>query len=86
MLARVLERSVANVVVYGNALVVRLISDVLDAPPGTLPADDLGLEEADDGLSQGVVVGVAPAPDGRLDARFREALGVADRQILNAAI
>ena len=36
--------------------------DLLEALPGPLMADDLGLVEADDALGQGVVVAVAAAP------------------------
>ena len=40
--------------------------------------DDFGLEETDDGLGQGVVVGVTDAPDRWLDAGFGQTFGVAD--------
>ena len=49
-------------------------------------ADHLGLVEADDRLGQGVVVGVAAAADRGLDAGLGEALGVADREVLDAAV
>ena len=48
--------------------------------------DDLGLVEADDGLGQRVVIRVSHAADRGLDPRFGQALGVADRQILTAAV
>ena len=44
------------------------------------------LEEADDGLGQGVVVTVSDAADRWFDARLSQSLRVADRQILPAAI
>jgi hypothetical protein len=40
---------------------------------------DLGFEERVDGFGEGVVVGVALAADRSFDARFGEALGVANR-------
>ena len=48
--------------------------------------DDLGFEQADDRLGEGVVVAVADRSDGRLDARVGEPLGVAQRQILRPAV
>ncbi len=48
--------------------------------------DQLGLVEAVDGLGERVVIAVANAADGRLDAGFGQALGVFDRDILAAAI
>ena len=36
--------------------------DLLDGAPRTLTRDELGLEQADDALGQGVVVAVAAAP------------------------
>ena len=40
----------------------------------------------DDGFSQSVIVGVASATDGRLNARLGEPLGVTERDVLHAAI
>jgi hypothetical protein len=40
--------------------------------------DHLGREEPDDGLGEGVAVGVANAADRGLDAGFDEPLGVTD--------
>ena len=48
--------------------------------------DDLGFEQADDRLREGVVVAVADRSDGRLDARVGKPLGVTQRQILRAAV
>ena len=56
--------------------------DRLDAAPGAAPADHLGLEQADDRLGESIVVAVADAADGRLDAGGGQALGVADREVL----
>jgi hypothetical protein len=47
--------------------------------------DDLGLVETVDGLGQSIVVAVAHAAYGRLDAGFGQALGVFDRDILAAS-
>jgi hypothetical protein len=60
--------------------------DVLQAPPWALSANDLGFEEADHALGQGVVVGIAPAADGRLDSRFGQSLGITNREVLNAPV
>jgi hypothetical protein len=38
--------------------------------------DDLGLVKTVDGFGERVVIAVANAPDGRLDASFHQALGV----------
>ncbi len=53
--------------------------------PGAAPVDDLGLEQAVDGFGEGVVVAVADAPHRGLDPRRGQALGIADRDVLNAA-
>ena len=42
--------------------------DGLQRPPRTAAADDFGLEQADDGFGERVVVGIADAADRRLDA------------------
>ena len=60
--------------------------DILETTPGPASTDHLGLVEADDGFSQSVIVGVASAADGRLNARLGEPLGVTDRDVLHAAI
>jgi len=46
----------------------RGVLDGLVGAPRAAPVDDLGLVEAVDGLGQGVVIAVADAADGRLDA------------------
>ena len=53
--------------------------DVLETTPGPASTDHLGLVEADDGFSQSVIVGVASAADGRLNARLGEPLDVTRR-------
>ena len=53
--------------------------DVLETAPGPTSTDHLGLVEADDGFSQSVIVGVASAADGRLNARLGEPLDVTRR-------
>jgi hypothetical protein len=47
--------------------------------------NDLGLEQADYRLGEGVVEAVANAADREHDPGLGEALGVADRQILHPA-
>jgi len=48
--------------------------------------DDLGLIETVDGLGERVVIAVADTADRRLDAGLGQALGIADRDILHAAV
>ena len=48
--------------------------------------NQLGLVHAIDGLGQGVVVTVALAAHRRLDASFRQSLGVPDADVLRACI
>ena len=57
----------------------------LGMAPGTAPADHLSLEQADNRLGESIVVAVADAADGGLDAGGGQALGVADRDVLHAA-
>jgi len=56
--------------------------------PSPRPAvtNDLGLEQSDDRLGQRVVVRVPSTADRRLDPGLGQALRVADRKILHAAI
>ena len=42
--------------------------DGLEGTPGSAPMDHLGLEQADDGLGERIIVAVADAADGGLDA------------------
>ena len=62
------------------------VLDLVDVPPGAAAPDDLRLVEPVDGLGESVVVGVADAADGSLDAGLREALGVSDRKVLDPSI
>jgi hypothetical protein len=64
----------------------RGVFDRFEPPPGPAAVDDLGLEEADDALGERVVIAVADAADRRLDADFRQALGVADRDVQSAPV
>ena len=52
--------------------------DGLEAPPRPTPMNDLSLVEAIDRLGESVVVAVSDAVDGRLDASFRQTLGVSN--------
>ena len=54
--------------------------DCLAVTPRAAPSDELRLVQPDDGLGQGVVAGVAHA------APLREALGVAQREGLDAPV
>jgi hypothetical protein len=44
--------------------------------------DHLGLVEAIDGFREGIVVTIANTADRRLNACFRQALGIFDREVL----
>lgn len=48
--------------------------------------DQFGLVEAVDGFGQGVVVGIALATNGRLDAGLCQSLGITDGNVLRPAI
>ena len=56
--------------------------DRLEIAPWSTPPDDLGLVKPINRLGERVVIPVADATDGRLDARFFQALRVFDRDIL----
>ena len=58
----------------------------LEGSPGSAPMNDLGLVEAVHRLGERIVVGISYTSDRWLDAGASEALGVFDRDILNAAI
>ena len=60
--------------------------DVLHVAPRASSADNLCLEEPDDRFGHGIVVRIAAAADGRLDACLGEPLGVADREVLHPAV
>ena len=60
--------------------------DRLEVAPRPAPPDHFGFVESVDRLGERVVVAVADAADGRLDAGVLQALRVFDRDILHAAI
>src|SRR5690606_37946967 len=60
--------------------------DGFKTAPWPLLSDQLGLVETDNRLSEGVVVGVSDATDGRLNAGFGESLSVANGHVLHAAV
>ena len=60
--------------------------DSLARLPRPAPVDDLGLVQPVDGLGQGVVVTVTGGADRGLDASLCQALAVADRDVLAAAV
>ena len=62
------------------------VLDPFQITPGTTVVNDLGLEQSDDRLGEGVVVRVADAADRRLDASLLQALGVTNREILAAPV
>ena len=58
----------------------------LDGFPRGTAVDQFSLVEAIDGFGQGVVVTITLAADGRFDAGLGQSLGVADGNLLRAAI
>jgi hypothetical protein len=56
----------------------------LEIPPWPAPMNDLGLVEAVDCFSEGVVVAVTNAANGRLDARLGQSLRIFDRDVLGS--
>ena len=58
--------------------------DLLDRAPALAAVDELGLVQAVDRFGEGVVEAVALASDRGGDAGVGEALGVADRAVLDA--
>src|SRR5690606_15831239 len=60
--------------------------DGLERAPWPASMDHFGLVQAVDRLGESVVVRVADAADGGLDARFGQALGILDRHILDASV
>ena len=60
--------------------------DLLDRAPALPAVDELGLVQPVDRLGEGVVIGVAAAPDRGGDPGVGEALGVADRAVLDTAV
>lgn len=63
-----------------------LVLDGLAGLPRAEPVDDLGLEQSDHALGEGIVMAVADAADGRLDAGLRQPLRVADADLLRSAV
>src|SRR6266516_2059088 len=59
---------------------------VLQSPPGAAVADQLGLVQAVEGFSQGVVLTVAPRADRGHGTSLGQALGVANGEILRATV
>jgi hypothetical protein len=62
------------------------VLDRLQGSPRATAPDDLSLEQADDGLCEGVVVAVADAPDRGLDPGLQEPFGVPDADVLPAPV
>jgi hypothetical protein len=58
----------------------------LERAPRTTSVDHLGLEQADDGFRQGIVVLVSDTADRWLNPRLGEALGVSNRHVLNSPV
>src|SRR5262245_66608508 len=55
-------------------------------PPRALPVNHLRLEEADDRLSESIVVRITATPDRWRDTSFRQPIAVAHRNVLGAPI
>ena len=72
----------------GLSVVVGFVLGGRDVPslPGPFRLDQLGLEQADDRLGQGVVVGVADGADGGADPGVGEAFGERDRRVLRPGV
>ena len=60
--------------------------EIVEAAPGSLVANQSGLVEAVDRLGERVVIRIASGPDRLDNPVFGESLGVANRQILPAAV
>jgi hypothetical protein len=60
--------------------------DLLDGPPGSTRLDELGLEQPNHGLGEGVVVGVADRPDRWVDPGFGEAFGLGDGRVSGSGV
>ena len=57
-----------------------------EVAPWCSPMDDLGLLSTVDCFGESIVIGIADAPDRRLDARLRQPLRISDGHILRAAV
>ena len=55
--------------------------DLVDVPPRAVVVDELGLVKPDLRFRERVVVGVADAADGRVDALVEEPVGEGDRRV-----
>src|SRR5215471_14916539 len=64
----------------------RRVLDIVEFSPRATAVNDLGLEQPDDRLGEGIVVRVADAADRRLDAGLLQALSVTNREILAAPV
>src|SRR3982074_630727 len=60
--------------------------DGFHGPPRSPSMDNLGLVETIDGFGEGIVVTIANTADRRLNACFRQALGIPDREVLAASV
>src|ERR1700737_4469946 len=60
--------------------------ELLERPPRSLLSDELSLVKAVDGLRQRVVIGVPARPDRAHGAGLGEPFGIADGQVLDAAV
>ena len=60
--------------------------DLAHRLPRTEEIDDLGLEQTDDAVGQGVVIRISDTANRGVDPRFGQPLGVFDRQVLAAAV
>ena len=82
----VVERLVDAPVVEPADVVECCPFDVLDVAPRSLAVDQLALVEAVEALGERVVVAVALGADRRDDLGLVEALGVANAEVLDAAV
>lgn len=60
--------------------------DGFEGAPRSATTDDLGLVEPVNHFGEGIVVKIADASDGRLDARFGQALGVSNADVLRTSV
>ena len=60
------------------------VLDLVQAPPGAAPADQLSLVQPNDRLGQGVVIGVPAGTDRGDRPGLGQAFGVANGQLLAA--
>jgi hypothetical protein len=60
--------------------------DTLERPPWPAAVDDVGLLETVDGLGESIVIAVPDAAYRRFDASVHQALGVFDRDVLDAPV